>query len=610
MKLYHQFVNDVISGEQLSNKFVINAVQRHLSDMEKSKSEEYPYVFDEDKADRVIKIIKRMRHTGGSFAGKQFDLQTFQAFIVASLFGWVRKDNGFRRFQKAYIEMAKKGGKSEFMAALEVYMGFFDGEAGAQIYTAATKRSQADHVFRPAKQMLSNLMKESPKLKSIARVMRNEIINSASNSFIKTLTSDSATEDGMNVAFGVADEYHAMKTDEILANMESGAVSRDQPLIAIITTAGFNKNGPCYEYRNNVVAPVLEGTFELDSLFGIIFTIDEDDVDHFDSMDIEDIKKENVLYWKKANPNIGNTPKWGPLITQAKECKKKGGSAIVDFKTKSLNIWVDAAVQWISSKDWGECGKGFDLEDMKGRKCYGGLDLSKVEDLSAFNLLFIPTKEEFAAHYRAKDINRPRLDSGEISQEDYDILVPRLKFYTHTEYYCPESKVNGVDFVDGVDYRKWSDEGHIKVTSGNVIDYDYIKADIIKAAELYDIQFIEYDRFLSNLIVPQLLDEGIPMSPFGQGFISMSQPSKDLYTMVRNNDIIHNNNPIDKWHISNAITVTDAAGNIKVDKQRGSNKVDGVVSMIMAIGGYNKDKEEFIPSAGVALLDGETPIYD
>ena len=149
-----------------------------------------------------------------------------------------------------------------------------------------------------------------------------------------------------------------------------------------------------------------------------------------------------------------------------------------------------------------------------------------------------------------------------------------------------------------------------KVTSGNVIDYDYIKADIIKAAELYDIQFIEYDRFLSNLIVPQLLDEGIPMSPFGQGFISMSQPSKDLYTMVRNNDIIHNNNPIDKWHVSNAITITDAAGNIKIDKMKGSNKVDGVIAMIMAIGGYSKDKEEFIPITSIAMLDGETPIYD
>ena len=530
--------------------------------------------------------------------------------MVASIFGWVRKDNGLRRFKKVYIETAKKSGKSEFMAALEIYMGFFDKEAGAQIYTAASKRAQADHVFRPAKAMLTGLMKESAKLNSIARVMRNEIINTSNNSFIKTLTSDSSTEDGMNVSCGVADEYHAHPTDEILANMESGSVSRDQPLIMIITTAGFNKNGPCYEYRNNVVAQVLDGSFELDSLFCIVFTLDDEDIEYFDNLDIEEITKENLLSWKKANPNIGNTPKWGPLLTQAKESKKKGGGAIVSFKTKSLNIWVDSETQWISTKDWNECGTGFDLADMQGRKCYGGLDLSKVEDLTAFSLLFIPTQSEFSEYYKAYNLHRPRLDSGEIEFEEYDKLLPVLKFYTHTHYYCPDSKVNGNDWVDGVDYRKWSDEGHIKVTPGNVIDYDYIKQDILKAGQLYDIQFIEYDRFLSNLIVPQLMDEGIPMDPFGQGFISMNQPSKDLYTMVRNKNIIHNNNPVTNWHVRNAITVTDAAGNIKIDKQKGSNKVDGVVAMVMAIGGYNKDKEDFVEEPSIALLEGEAPIYD
>ena len=610
MKLYHQFIQDVTSGELNSNKFVKLSVKRHLSDMEKSKFDEYPYHFDEDVADRVIRIIKKLRHTGGSFAGKRFDLQPFQAFMLCQIFGWVRKDNGFRRFKKVYIETAKKSGKSEFAAAIEIFMSFFDGEAGAQTFTAATTRMQADYVFKPVKIMLSSLVKESKKLKSITRIMRNEVINTSSNSYIKTLTAESNKNDGFNIHAGIVDEYHAHKDDSQIANMESGTVSRDQALIMIITTAGFNKNGPCYQYRNNIVAPVLEGSFELDSLFAIIFTIDDEDVEHFDSLDIEDVTEENLQYFKKANPNIGNSPKWGPLIQQAKEAKKKGGNAIVEFKTKSLNIWVDASTQWISSKDWNECGKDFSLEDMKGRRCYGGLDLSKVEDLSAFSLLFIPTKEEFAEYYSAYNKYRPKLNAEEITQEDYDRLVPRLKFYTHTEYYGPESKVDGNDFVDGVDYRKWSDEGHIKVTSGNVIDYDYIKADIIKAAELYDIQFIEYDRFLSNLIVPQLLDEGIPMSPFGQGFISMSQPSKDLYTMVRNGDLIHNNNPVTKWHVSNAITVTDAAGNIKIDKQKGSNKVDGVVSMIMAIGGYSKDKEDFVPVTSIAMLDGEEPIYD
>ena len=610
MKLYHQFIHDVTSGDLNSNKFVKLAVKRHLSDMEKSKFEEYPYHFDEDVADRVIRIIKKLRHTGGSFAQKRFDLQPFQAFMLCQMFGWVSKKTGLRRFKKVYIETAKKSGKSEFAAAIEIFMCYFDGESGAQIFTAATTRMQADYVFKPVKIMLTSLVNESKKLKSITRIMRNEVINTSSNSYIKTLTAESNKNDGFNIHCGIVDEFHAHTTSAMIANMESGTVSRDQALIMIITTAGFNKNGPCYEYRNNIVAPVLEGTLELDSLFAIIFTIDDEDIEHFNSLDVEDITEENLQYFKKANPNIGNSPKWGPLIQQAKEAKKSGGNAIVEFLTKSLNIWVDASVQWIASKDWSACGSGFDLNDMKGRKCYGGLDLSKVEDLSAFSLLFIPTKDEFAAHYRAKDVNRPRLDAGEISQADYDILVPRLKFYTHTQYYCPDSKVNGNDFVDGVDYRKWAEEGHIKVTSGNVIDYDYIKSDIIKAAELYDIQFIEYDRFLSNLIVPQLLDEGIPMSPFGQGFLSMSQPSKDLYTMVRNNDIIHNNNPIDKWHVSNAITITDAAGNIKIDKQKGSNKVDGVVSMIMAIGGYSKDKEEFVPIAGVAMLDGEEPIYD
>lgn len=239
-KLYHTFISDVISGKKLSCKFVKQSVERHVNDL---KKKDFDYKFDEEKADRVIRIIKRLRHTGGSLANQQFDLQPFQAFMIANIFGWVRKDDGLRRFKKVYIETAKKSGKSEFMAALQVYMAFYDREEGAQVYTAATKRPQADHVFRPAKIMMRKLSEESPKVNSICRVMRNEIQNKSTNSFIKTLTSDSATEDGMNVHCGVADEYHAHTSDAILANMESGAVSREQALIMIITTAGFNKNG-------------------------------------------------------------------------------------------------------------------------------------------------------------------------------------------------------------------------------------------------------------------------------------------------------------------------------------------------------------------------------
>ena len=606
-KLYHTFISDVISGKKLSCKFVKQSVDRHINDL---KKKDFDYKFDEDKADRVIRIIKRLRHTGGSLANQQFDLQPFQAFMIANIFGWVRKDDGLRRFKKVYIETAKKSGKSEFMAALQVYMAFYDREEGAQVYTAATKRPQADHVFRPAKIMMRKLSEESPKVNSICRVMRNEIQNKSTNSFIKTLTSDSATEDGMNVHCGVADEYHAHTSDAILANMESGAVSREQALIMIITTAGFNKNGPCYEYRKNVVEPLLDGAFELESLFAIIFTVDEEDAEKFDKLEIQDITKDNLKEWEKANPNIGITPKWQPLIQQAIEAKKKGGQAIVNFKTKSLNIWVDSAKQWIASKDWNSCGADFNIEDFKGRRCYGGLDLSKVEDLTAFSLLFIPTDDEFLEYYSAIDRNKPRLDNEEITREEYDVLIPNLKFHTHTFYYCPESKINGTDWTDGVDYQKWVDEGYIKATSGNVIDYEYIQRDIEKCAEMYDIQYIEYDRYLSHLLVPNLIDKGINLDPFGQGFASMSQPCKDLFTMVKAGSIIHNNNPITEWHIRNAITSTDPAGNIKIDKQKGSNKVDGVVAMVMAIGGYTKDINEYKPDTAIALLDGEIPVYD
>ena len=528
MTLYDQFIEDVQKNPQRHNKYVQLAVQRHVSDILDDR-----FYFDVSKVDRAISIVKLLRHTSGSYGGKAFDLQPFQAFIIAMLYGWVDPSTGYRRFKKAYIEMARKGGKSELAAALQIIATFFDGEHAPQVYSVANTRDQAAYVYNAATAMCKYLSKDSSKFAKRARVMQYKIVETGTNGFITRLTADAGTNDGANPHLAIIDEYHSAKTNEMVKVVETGMGGRTQPLLAIITTAGFNKNGPCYEFRK-VLTDVLEDKVQNDSLFGIIWTLDEGD----------DYNDEQT--WQKANPNIGNTPRWEQMRSFYQNAKIEGSSAMVEFLTKNLNLWVDAAKVWIKDDDWMSC----ESDEQPTGRCFIGIDLSSRVDVTAVTY-FYP-------------------DNGVV----------------RTRYYVPSEKANQGRRVDGVDYKEWSAKAYITVTPGNVIDYDYIIRDLLDSCANQQVELIGYDPYNADLIVPKIEAEGVPCGAVRQGFITLSPATKRLETMVLSKEIKHDGDPVLRWMLGNVEIETDAAGNIKPSKGKSQNKIDGVASLVTAIAAW------------------------
>ena len=429
--------------------------------------------------------------------------------------------------------MARKGGKSELAAALQIIATFFDGEHAPQVYSVANTRDQAAYVYNAATAMCKYLSKDSSKFAKRARVMQYKIVETETNGFITRLTADAGTNDGANPHLAIIDEYHSAKTNEMVKVVETGMGGRTQPLLVIITTAGFNKNGPCYEFRK-VLTDVLESKVENESLFGIIWTLDEGD----------DYNDENT--WKKANPNIGNTPRWEQMRSFYQNAKIEGSSAMVEFLTKNLNQWVDAAKVWIKDDDWKEC-QG---EVHEQGRCIIGIDLSSRVDVTAVTYFWSESKS----------------------------------FRNH--YYVPEEKANQGRRVDGVDYKEWIANGYVTATPGNVIDYDYIIRDLLDSCEKYNVELIGYDPYNADLIVPKLEAEGVACGAVRQGFITLSPATKRLETMVIGKEIVHDGDPVTRWMVGNVEIEQDAAGNIKPSKGKSQNKIDGVASLVTAIAAW------------------------
>ena len=528
--MYKKFIESVQNEPDKHNQFVKLSVNRHLSDL---KRQNFNYEFNEGKAEQAIRIVRALKHTSGNYGGKPFDLQPFQAFVLAMLFGWANKSTGYRRFSKAYIEMARKGGKSELAAAIEIIGAFFDGEHSAQVYTVANTRDQAGYVYNAAREMCRMLSNDSSKFKSKCRIMQYRIVETLTSGFITRLTADAGTNDGANPHIAVIDEYHSAKDNSMLKVVETGMGGRTQPLLLIITTAGFNKQSPCYEFRK-VLTDVLEGKIENENLFGIIWTLDEND-------DYNDETK-----WIKANPNIGNTPRWEQMRALYQSAITEGATALVEFKTKNLNQWVDAAKVWIKDEDWQACEQ---KQEPYG-PCFIGIDLSSRNDITAVTYFF-----------------------------------PEINYF-YNDYYVPEEKTKQGRRVDGVDYKEWMSKGHIIATPGNVIDYDYIIKDLLNNCQKYDVQMIGYDPYNSDLIIPKIESEGIACGQVRQGFLTLSPPTKRLETMVLSKQIYHNGDPVMRWMMGNVELEMDAAGNVKPSKSKSQNKIDGVVSLVTAMAAW------------------------
>ena len=522
------YAEQVRSGEILVCEYVRLAVERYYADLDRALDK--GWYFDKKAAMRAIRFIEKLKHTKGEWAGQRFRLEPWQQFVLWNIFGWKNAD-GTRRFRYVYIEIARKNGKTALSAGIGLYMLFADGESRPEVYSAATVKDQAKICFSDAVEIV-----KATDLKNYLTPYRNSIVYELKGGTMKPLSSDYGTHDGLNPSCGIIDEFHAHKDSGMVDVIKSAFGARRQPLMFIITTAGFEKSGVCYAYRENVIK-VLRGVNEDDSLFGIIYTLD-------DKSEWDDPKM-----WIKANPNLGVSLSADYLADQVKDAKNRP-EAVRNVMTKNVDLWVDAERTWILDDAWQECIGTTDPADLKGCACWGGLDLSNVSDITAYVLLF--------------------------HENDRFQLLPH--------FWIPEEKMLEKIRKENINYDKWVAEGYVTVTPGNVIDYDFVKADILRIVADYGLRTSAYDRWNSSQTIIDLQNEGMECNPFGQGYGSMSAPTKEFEKLVLTGKIEHFGNPVLRWMLASTLVKTDPAGNIKPDKEKSTQKIDGIVASIMALG--------------------------
>ena len=522
------YAEQVRSGEILVCEYVRLAVERYYADLDRAL--DMGRYFDKRAAMRTIRFIEKLKHTKGEWAGQRFRLEPWQQFVLWNIFGWKNAD-GMRRFRYAYIEIARKNGKTALSAGIGPYMLFADGESRPEVYSAATVKDQAKICFSDAVEIV-----KATDLKNYLTPYRNSIVYELKGGTMKPLSSDYGTHDGLNPSCGIIDEFHAHKDSGMFDVIKSAFGARRQPLMFIITTAGFDKSGVCYAYRENVIK-VLRGVNEDDSLFGIIYTLDDKS------------EWDDPTMWIKANPNLGVSLSADYLADQVKDAKNRP-EAVRNVMTKNVDLWVDAERTWILDDAWQKCIGTTDPADLKGCACWGGLDLSNVSDITAYVLLF--------------------------HENDRFQLLPH--------FWIPEEKMLEKVRKENINYDKWVATGYVTVTPGNVIDYDFVKAHILRIVADYDLRTSAYDRWNSSQTIIDLQNEGMECNPFGQGYGSMSAPTKEFEKLVLTGKIEHFGNPVLRWMLASTLVKTDPAGNIKPDKEKSTQKIDGIVAAIMALG--------------------------
>lgn len=528
-----RYADAVLSGEQAACKWVRLACERHVRDLE--TGDERGLYFDAQAAAIAITFFKLLKHSKGEWAGRPVLLEPWQEFIVGSLFGWKGAD-GLRRFRTSYLEVARKNGKTTMAAGVGLYLLLADGEPGAEIYSAATKRDQA----RISHSEATRMAKASPQIRREVRIFKDNIHIVDTASKFEPLGADADTMDGLNVHGALVDELHAHKSRDTWDALDTATGARRQPLMFAITTSGFNRQTLCWE-QHEYAQKVLEGVLDDDSFFGVIYTLDESD------------DWENESNWVKANPNLGVCKKREDMQRKAARAKEMP-SALNAFLRLELDVWTQAETKWVPFEHWRECGQAVDGEGLRGRTCYGGLDLSSNVDVSAFVLLFPPQTD----------------------QDGYQVLC---------RFWIPEEAMHERTRKDRVPYEAWVRQGFITATSGNVIDYDWILHQIDEDMQAYDIQEVAFDRWGATKIQTDLMELGGDdwLVQFGQGFRSMSPPMKDLESLILGHKLAHGNNPVLTWMANNLVARQDPAGNIKPDKAKSTEKIDGMVALIMAL---------------------------
>ena len=492
--------------------------------------------YDKEKADRAVKFIENLCHTKGKWAGKRFWLLPWQEQLIRDIFGIVKPD-GYRQFRTAFVEICKKVGKSELAAAIALYLLYADNESSAEVYGAAADRQQASIVFDVARQMVEM----SPALLKRSKIMgaTKRIVNYGNAGYYQVLSAEVGGKHGFSVSGLVFDEIHTQPNRQLYDVLTKGSSdARQNPLHFIITTAGTDRHSIAYELHTKAI-DILEGRRVDPTFYPVVYGLKDDE-------DWED-----EANWYKVNPSLGYTVDIERLRDAYREAKQNPADEIT-FRWLRMNQWVSSTTAWIPDQIYQRGNEEIDLKALEGRECYGGLDLSSTGDITALVLMFPPRDDE----------------------EKY-ILLPF--------FWVPEETIPQRVKANSVPYDVWDRQGFLMSTEGNVIHYDFIEKFIEELGEKYHILEIAFDRWGATQMVQDLEGMGFTVVPFGQGYSSMSAPTKEFYKILMEGNMVHGGHPVLRWMAGNVVIDTDPAGNIKVTKARSKEKIDGIVAAIMAL---------------------------
>lgn len=520
------YARAVKAGRILAGKPVRLACERHLSDLKRKDLDWRPA--------RGLLAIDFFREMLTLEDGAPFVLLPFEAFIVGSVFGWYARD-GSRRFRTAYVEIGKGNGKTPMAAGIGLYGLLADGESAPEVYAAATTREQARITFKDAERMVE----ASPELKDAIHTQVGSLSVPARHGVFRSVSSEHRALDGLRVHIGLVDELHEHPSAIVVDKIRAGTKSRKNALIFEITNSGYDRNSVCWQHHEHSLR-VLEGVIENDAWFAYVCSLDEGD----------DWTDEKV--WLKVNPGLGKVL---PLKYLREQVEEAQGMPTKENIVRRLNFceWTEQADRAIPLEWWDRGAEPIDADSLKGRPCFGGLDLARVNDLSAFVLLFPPVE-------------------------------PGEKWKTLCWFWVPEDDIRDRAHRDRVPYDVWERQGLLNATPGNCTDFKFISAKILELAGAYDIKEVAFDRTFAGEIVQELQAEGLVMVQFGQGFMSMAAPTAELLRLVKGGELQHGGHPVLRWNASNFCVASDPAGNMKPDKERSAEKIDGLVALCDALG--------------------------
>ncbi len=530
-----QYAQQVQAGEIPACKWTRLAIDRQTEDLQREPSEQWPWVFDADRATRICAFLELLPHIKGKWArdGRLLVLDPWQCFIVTTVFGWIHRTTGLRRFREAYIEVPRKNGKSLVSAGIGLYMLSADGEQGAEVYSAATTRDQARIVFDDAKGMAER----TPDMRTYlgVAILTHSITVAHTSSKFSPLAAEASTQDGLNVHCAVIDELHAHKKRDLYDVIDTARGAREQSLLWLITTAGTDRSGICYERRTHITK-VLDRVIDDASMFGIIYSIDDKD----DPME--------PASWAKANPNWGVSVLKDDMEAAARKAAAMP-SALNNFLTKRLNVWVNGDSPWMDMRAWERCADpDMQLSDFSGMKCWMGLDLAQKKDFAALCLVFL---------------------IGDV-------------WHVCTRLYLNDLAVqeSGNAHLSG-----WARAGHVIVTDGAITDFDVLAEDMRSYCKQFDVQEIAFDPALSMYFAGKLLEEGLPLVEISQRSMFFTPPLIQVENLVLEEKLKFDGNPVMTWMVSNLVVKVSKFNELRSPtKERPENKIDGPMAMLMALG--------------------------